>query len=64
MSNSPYLHLVVVCSLMKSPAFIARAPSAASAVSQLFIYFWILYITAVQLTNFSDNLTQVTLDDE
>lgn len=48
---------------MNSAVFIARIPSAVSAVSQL-IYFWPLDTTAVQLTHFSDNLTQATLDDE
>lgn len=59
-----YLHLVCVHSHMKSAVFIARAQSAASAVSQQLIYLWPLDTTAVQLTHFSDSLTQVTLDDE
>lgn len=47
-----------------SAVFTARAQSAASAVSQQLIYYWPLDTTAVQLTHFSDSLTQVTLDDE
>lgn len=51
-------------SLLKSAVFIAREPSAASAVSQQLIYFWPLDTTAVQLTHFSDSLAQETLEDE